>query len=134
MAALDCMLSFAFRVSFVPHKYAESADEGDMDMDEEEEDSPSVPPRLLFEMKKNRKLRKLKWKRLPTTAQDGETPLRGGAATPTKQGDGFKGCCGKKTPSLFLALAKTVSKTFVLAALFKLVQDVLTFASPQLLK
>ena len=39
-----------------------------------------------------------------------------------------------KEPSLVLALAKTFGEVFVVAAVFKLIQDLLSFASPQILK
>lgn len=40
----------------------------------------------------------------------------------------------KSDPSLVWALTKTFWKIFVVAAIFKLLQDLLSFASPQLLK
>ena len=39
-----------------------------------------------------------------------------------------------KEPSLIWALAKTFGATVIMAGIFKLLRDVLTFVSPQLLK
>ena len=40
----------------------------------------------------------------------------------------------RKEPSLVLALGRSFAGTFMMAALFKLLQDLLAFVSPQLLK
>lgn len=96
-----------------------------MDALENGEDSP--PPHLSFELKSS----SARFTKLSTNAEDdGRVALVGRDATPYKRG----GCCGKRTPSLMRVLAKTFFKTFLASAVLKLVQDLLLFVSPQLLR
>lgn len=103
------------RIHFIPQK-AESANDGD--------ESPDLPQKRSFELEPRPRLR---WKRVPTGGH--ERLVTGDAPPPNRDG-----CCGKKTPSLVMALGKTFFKTIAAQFALKFIQDILTFASPQLLK
>ena len=42
--------------------------------------------------------------------------------------------CVCREPSLVMALAKTFGKTIIVAGILKLLRDILTFVSPQIMK
>ena len=104
--------------------------------EEEEEDGEMKVPKLSFEMKTagSRNKKRPKWKKLSTAAvahsDESAVALVSKDTPPSHQG----GCCHRKEPSLVFALGKTFAKTFAMAFVFKFLQDLLSFASPQLLK
>ena len=88
------------------------------------------PQTSTFEIQKG-----FRWHKLSTTTsfsqdKDDQVALVTGKTTLPKSR-----CCGsRRRPSLVWALVKTFWKMFVAAGFFKLGQDLLAFAGPQLLK
>ena len=119
------------RVVFTHHNTDEEGNEG----------GETKTPKLSFEMKNSNSVEKrgaVRWKKLTTTSvqleekekNDDQVMLITEDALPSKK----KGCCSKKGPSLLLVIGKTFWKPLLSSAFFKLLQDLLGFVGPQLLK
>lgn len=131
-------------INFVPHKDIDEDDDGD-----QTENSGDNSPKLSFEMRKTRsggstqkkKKEKVHWRKLATKVSlekeddddDDDRHVLVGKESSSSQKKKRR-CCRNRGPSLVWAMTKTFWKTLLISAFFKLLQDLLTFASPQLLK
>ena len=112
-------------MTFVPTVSSHEEERDDEDDDDDDDDGS---PKLSFEMKSSSS-REKGFKKL-ATKDEGRMALVVRDAPPPKRA----GCFRKRGPSFVLATLKSYKGLLFAAFLFKVAQDLLTFASPQLLK